>query len=71
MALIQDVLEKEIRPRLQADGGDLDLIDIDGNRVIVGLRGMCIDCPMGNMTINGIENRLKEVTSEEIKVVAE
>ena len=71
MALIQDVLEKEIRPRLQADGGDLDLIDIDGNRVIVGLRGMCIDCPMGNMTINGIENRLKEVTAEEIKVVAE
>ena len=71
MALIQDVLEKEIRPRLQADGGDLDLIDIDGNRVIVGLRGMCIDCPMGNMTINGIESRLKEVTAEEIKVVAE
>ncbi len=71
MALIQDVLEKEIRPRLQADGGDLDLIDIDGNRVIVGLRGMCIDCPMGNMTINGIENRLREVTADEIKVVAE
>ena len=71
MALIQDVVEKEIRPRLQADGGDLDLIDIDGNRVIVGLRGMCIDCPMGNMTINGIESRLKEVTAEEIKVVAE
>ncbi|MCX5833920.1 MAG: Fe-S cluster assembly protein NifU [Deltaproteobacteria bacterium] len=71
MALIQDVVAKEIRPRLQADGGDLDLIDIDGNRVIVGLRGMCIDCPMGSMTINGIEDRLREVTAEEIKLVAE
>jgi len=71
MALIQDVLEREIRPRLQADGGDLDLIDIEGNKVIVGLRGMCIDCPMGTMTVKGIEERLKEVTMEEISVVAQ
>ena len=35
MQLIQDVLEKEIRPRLQADGGDLELIDIEGNRVSI------------------------------------
>ncbi len=71
MALIQDVLEREIRPRLQADGGDLDLIDIEGNKVIVGLRGMCIDCPMGDTTVKGIEARLKEVTHEEISVVAQ
>lgn len=71
MALIQDVLEREIRPRLRADGGDLDLIDIEGSKVTVGLRGLCVDCPMGNMTIKGIEDRLKEVTGEEITVVTE
>ncbi|HLA00646.1 MAG TPA: Fe-S cluster assembly protein NifU, partial [Thermodesulfovibrionales bacterium] len=37
IALIQDVIEKEIRPRLQSDGGDLELIDIDGSKVIIGL----------------------------------
>jgi len=71
ITLIQDVLEKEIRPRLQADSGDIELIDVDGNRVIVGLRGMCVDCPMGNSTIRGIEERLTEVIGEEIQVVAE
>lgn len=71
MALIQDVLEREIRPKLQADGGDLDLIDIEGNRVIVGLRGMCVDCPMGSTTIKGIEERLRDVTGQDIAVVTE
>jgi NifU-like protein len=71
MALIQDVLEREIRPQLKADGGDLDLLDIEGNRVIVGLRGMCVDCPMGALTVKGIEERLREVTSEDIDVVTQ
>jgi NifU-like protein len=71
MALIQDILEREIRPKLQADGGDLDLVDIDGSRVIVGLRGMCVDCPSGSMTIKGIEARLKDVTGQDITVVTE
>ena len=71
MALIQDVLEREIRPRLQADGGDLDLVDIEGSKVIVGLRGMCVDCPSGGMTIKGIEERLQDVTGQDITVVTE
>jgi len=71
MALIQDVLEREIRPRLQADGGDLDLVDIEGSKVIVGLRGMCVDCPSCDMTIKGIEERLKDVTGQDITVVRE
>jgi NifU-like protein len=71
MALIQDVLEREIRPRLQADGGDLDLVDIEGSRVIVGLRGMCVDCPSGSMTIKGIEARLRDITGQDITVVTE
>ncbi|MEW6215458.1 MAG: Fe-S cluster assembly protein NifU [Nitrospirota bacterium] len=70
IALIQEVIGKEIRPRLQADGGDLELIDIDGNRVIVGLRAMCVECPMGNVTIKSIEEKLRELVSEDIVVEA-
>jgi NifU-like protein len=68
IALIQDVIEKEIRPRLQADGGDLELLDVDGTRVIVSLRAMCVQCPMGGVTIKGIEEKLKELVSEDISV---
>ncbi len=68
IALIQDVIEKEIRPRLQSDGGDLELMDIDGNKVIIGLRGMCVGCLMGDVTIKGIEDKLKELVSEDITV---
>ncbi|MBA4348715.1 MAG: Fe-S cluster assembly protein NifU [Thermodesulfovibrio sp.] len=69
IALIQDVLEKEIRPRLQADGGDLELIDVDGNKVSIALRAMCVACPMGGVTIKGIEEKLREIVSKDIVVV--
>lgn len=68
IALIQDIIEKEIRPRLQADGGDLELIDIDGNRVVVSLRAMCVECPMGGVTLEGIQEKLRELVSEDIVV---
>jgi len=68
IALIQDIIEKEIRPRLQADGGDLDLIDIDGNRVIIALRAMCVECPMGGVTVNNIQEKLRELVDENIVV---
>jgi len=68
IALIQDVLEKEIRPNLQADGGDLELIDVDGNRVIIALRAMCVECPMGGVTIKGIEEKLRELVSADLLV---
>jgi NifU-like protein len=68
IALIQDVLEREIRPRLQADGGDLELLDIEGNKVVIGLRAMCVSCPMGGVTVQGIEAKLKELVSDDIIV---
>lgn len=71
IALIQDVIEKEIRPRLQADGGDLELVDIDGNRVIVALRAMCVECPMGGVTLNNIQEKLRELVDENIVVETE
>ncbi len=68
IALIQDIIEKEIRPRLQADGGDLEVIDIDGKRVIIALRAMCVECPMGGVTIDNIQEKLRELVDENIVV---
>jgi NifU-like protein len=62
------VIEKEIRPHLQADGGDVELIDVEGNKVIIALRAMCVECPMGNVTVKGIEEKLRELVSEDIIV---
>lgn len=71
IALIQDVIEKEIRPRLQSDGGDIELIDVDGKRVTVSLRAMCVECPMSDVTVKGIEEKLRELVSEDLVVEAE
>lgn len=71
IALIQEIIESEIRPGLQADGGDMELIDIDGNKVIVALRGMCTGCLMADVTLRGIEDKLKELVSQEITVEAQ
>lgn len=71
IAMIQDIIEKDIRPQLQADGGDVELIDVDGNRVIVSLRGMCVGCLMADVTVQNIEKKLRELVSEDIVVEAE
>lgn len=55
------VILDEIRPALQADGGDVELVDIDNGVVKVRLQGACAGCPMSQMTLkNGIERILKE-----------
>ncbi len=71
IALIREVLEQEIRPRLQADGGDIELRDIVGNRVIVSLRAMCVGCPMGSVTLQGIQEKLRELVHDDIIVEEE
>jgi len=51
----------DIRPMLQRDGGDVELVDIQGGIVTVRLQGACAGCPMSQMTLrNGIERVLKE-----------
>jgi Fe-S cluster biogenesis protein NfuA len=65
-AEVQKVLEK-IRPALQADGGDVELVDVEGGVVKVRLTGACGGCPMATMTLKGgIEATLKrEIPSVE------
>ena len=58
---VEDALNK-VRPSLQADGGDVELIDVDEDGVVkVRLQGSCAGCPMSQMTLKmGIEKVLKQ-----------
>jgi NifU-like protein len=68
--LVQKVIDEEIRPSLQADGGDLELVDVDGTIVYVSLRGTCTHCPSSQLTLKGgVEARLKELVDPELQVV--
>jgi Fe-S cluster biogenesis protein NfuA len=55
----------EIRPMLQRDGGDVELVSVEDGVVKVRLQGACAGCPMSQMTLrNGIEKVLKEKVPE-------
>jgi Fe-S cluster biogenesis protein NfuA len=61
----------QIRPALQADGGDVELVDVNGGTVKVRLTGACGGCPMATMTLKqGIERILKEKVPEVKEVVS-
>jgi NifU-like protein len=68
MKRIEMVLES-IRPNLQADGGDVELVDVDGNTIYVNMTGACTGCQMAAVTLGGIQQRLMEDLGEFIKVV--
>ncbi len=61
---VKEVLEK-VKPSLQADGGDVEFVDIQNGVVRVRLKGACAGCPMSQMTLKmGIERILKEQIPE-------
>lgn len=61
---VQAVLER-VRPFLQADGGDIELVTIEGNSANVRLTGMCAGCPSAHMTLHvGIETALRDEIPE-------
>lgn len=68
---IQAVID-EIRPRLQADGGDIELVDVEeGGVVKVRLKGACAGCPGAQMTLQfGVQRLLQERVPEVTQVVA-
>jgi NifU-like protein len=71
ISLIQQVLETEIRPFLMADGGDVELYDLDGDRVQVILKGACGSCPSSLATLKlGIEETLRDRVSSRLVVEA-
>lgn len=69
ISLIQETIGREIRPQLKTDGGDIELVDIDGTKVSVKFLGMCLGCPSTGVTLKSfIEAKLKEFVDEEITV---
>ena len=67
---VKETLE-ELRPRLQADGGDIEFLGVDQGIVKVKLRGACAGCPMSTMTIKmGVEQYLKKKIPEVVRVEA-
>ncbi len=69
MMLVQETIDREIRPALRQDGGDIELSDIEGNKVSVALRGQCVECPASNITLkHAVESKLREFVSEDLEV---
>ena len=73
MALTHENVEKvldELRPFLMADGGNVEIVEIDGPLVKVRLQGACGSCPSSTMTLKmGIERKLKEMIPEVSEVI--
>ena len=67
---INSVIENQISPELQKDGGDIELIDIEDNKVYVKLRGRCSGCKNSHMTLKiFVEQTLRETVSSKIDVI--
>jgi len=67
--LIEETIEREIRPALQQDGGDIELIDVEGDRVLVSFRGVCAKCRLAKVTImNVVQPKLREFVSDDLFV---
>ena len=69
--LIEEVIDRQVRPILRRDGGDLELHDVDGDRVLVKFQGACVSCPVSSVTLKDVvETQLREAISDEIVVEA-
>ncbi|MCX7896482.1 MAG: Fe-S cluster assembly protein NifU [Rhodocyclaceae bacterium] len=68
MRRIQETIEA-IRPQLQKDRGDIELVEIDGKNIYVDLKGACAGCMMESATLNGIQNKLVEALGEFVRLL--
>ena len=70
--LIEETIDREIRPMLKKDGGDLELIDVTGPRVVVSFRGRCAQCHVAEFTMKDVvEAKLREFVDSDIVVEEE
>ncbi len=67
---INNIIENQISPELRKDGGDITLVDVDGNMVLVKLRGNCSGCKNSTITLkNFVETTLRDAVCKDIMVV--
>ena len=68
---INEVVNKYIRPALQADGGDIEIVDFHDNVLSVKLQGACSCCPHARMTLeNAVGNTIHQAVSQDITIKA-
>ena len=65
---IRDVIEA-IRPNLRRDGGDCELISVEGNKINVKLTGACVFCKLASATLEGIQAKMVEKLGEFVRVI--
>jgi NifU-like protein len=69
MRKIEEVINGVIRPGLKRDGGDIELVDINGDEVMVRLRGACSSCMTASMTLEHfVQEELRKAVSPNIKI---
>jgi len=69
MQLIQQTINEQVRPALRAHGGNIELVDIEGNKVTVAFRGMCAQCHLAEFTMKDVvETKLREFVAEDLFV---
>lgn len=67
--MIEETIDREIRPSLKLDGGDIELVDVIGNRVLVATRGTCASCQAADRTLKFfVETKLRELVWPELVV---
>ncbi|MCK9915683.1 NifU family protein [Microbacteriaceae bacterium K1510] len=66
--IIKAVIE-EVRPNLKRDGGDCELVEIDGNKIMVKMSGACVFCKLSSATLEGIQARLVERLGELVRLI--
>jgi len=67
--LVEETLEREIKPALKKDGGDIELVDVDGNVIMVKLHGTCASCSKSQITLKHyVELKLREFVTPELIV---
>ena len=70
--LIQQTIDEEIRPALRAHGGNVELIDVAGDKVVIAFRGMCAQCKVSDFTMKDVvEAKLREFVSPDLVVEEE
>jgi len=68
---INEVVDKYVRPSLQADGGDIEIVDFKDNVLFVKLQGACSCCPHARMTLeNAVGNTIRQAVSQDIVIRA-
>ncbi len=60
---------EEIRPRLQKDNGDIEVVKIDGNKIFVNMTGACVGCQLASVTLSGVQGRIMEKVGQPVRVI--